>query len=112
MSDLISLDALIRDIDEKIDICKEERKAAIKQRRYNDVYFYSGEISIARRIRRYVNMFAPAVDAVPVVRCKDCANSYHNGREGTRTCRKFRRVVGVNSYCSCGIREEEINEAD
>ena len=78
MSDLISRDALIRDISEKIDISKAERAAAIKRGRYDDAYFYSGEVCIARRIRRYVSMFAPTVDAEPVVRCRDC--KYWSGR--------------------------------
>ena len=70
MSDLISRDALIRDISEKIDISKAERAAAIKRGRYDDAYFYSGEVCIARRIRRYVSMFAPTVDAEPVVHAR------------------------------------------
>ena len=78
MSDLISRDVLIRDITEKIDISKAERAAAIKHGRYNDVYFYSGEICIARRIRRYVNMFAPTVDAVPVVHAENVTPTHYS----------------------------------
>lgn len=70
MSDLISKSELIRDLDEKIEISKAERAAAIKRGSYNDVYFYSGEICIARRIKRYANIFAPTVDAEPVVHAR------------------------------------------
>ena len=51
----------------------------------------------------------PAVDAVEVVRCKDCVN---NPRISTKTkgmvwCRKFRSEVRPNDFCSYGERREE-----
>lgn len=49
---------------------------------------------------KIINQF-PAVDAVPVVRCKDCVS--HN------LC-KFEQFQGINGFCSYGERKD--NETD
>lgn len=61
---------------------------------------------------------APTVDAVVVVRCKDCAHStlpseltQRYGKPGTLTCRNRRapcnrRNVGSNDFCSYGEPKE------
>lgn len=60
----------------------------------------------------------PTVDAVPVVRCKDCKHStlpseltQRYGKPGTLTCHNMhapsnRRNVGSNDFCSYGERKE------
>ena len=62
---------------------------------------------------------APTVDAVPVVRCKDCKHStlpsaltQRYGAPGTLTCHNRyspcnRRNVGGEDFCSYGERREE-----
>lgn len=52
---------------------------------------------------------APAVDAVEVVRCRECVK---NPRIGTRTkgmvwCQNFRSEVSPNGFCSYGERRDE-----
>ena len=61
---------------------------------------------------------APTVDAVPVVRCKDCKHStlpseltLRYGKPGTLTCHNRhapsnRRNVGGNDFCSYGVRKD------
>lgn len=63
--------------------------------------------------------FAPTVDAVVVVRCKDCKHStlpseltQRYGKPGTLTCHNRyspcnRRNVGEVDFCSYGERREE-----
>lgn len=50
---------------------------------------------------------APAVDAVPVVRCKDC--KYCNIHEGTPHCIKAfgSAEVALDDYCSYGERKAD-----
>lgn len=62
----------------------------------------------------------PTVDAVPVVRCKDCKHStlpseltQRYGKPGTLTCHNMhapsnRRNVGSNDFCSYGERKEKV----
>ena len=50
----------------------------------------------------------PAVDAVQVVRCRDCKHwNVHqiNGRFTLRRCLKLSRVMGNSSFCSYGERK-------
>ena len=49
---------------------------------------------------------APTIDAVPVVRCRECiygskrcASEYHLG------CAYWAQIVGVDGYCSNGVKE-------
>ena len=53
---------------------------------------------------------APTVDAVPVVRCKDCKWLY--SEMGNYCCRSHRGLVRIceNSFCSYGERKDEVNE--
>lgn len=54
----------------------------------------------------------PAVDAVPVVRCKDCKHSYED--IGGRTCSHgvcVDCIVPDDFFCAYGKREENNNEA-
>lgn len=52
---------------------------------------------------------APTIDAVPVVRCKDCKwwglSEYNTF--GIHVCKKFSGVRGKSDYCSRAERSEE-----
>ena len=50
----------------------------------------------------------PTVDAVPVIRCKDCARSPNNGKARTICPCPMDRYMGDNGYCS----KSEPKEAD
>lgn len=72
----------------------------------------------AMRIAKYI---APTVDAVPVVRCKDCKYFQHDGRTSVFIGGKYvksgwctRRILYDKEYrmppdgfCSCGRRKED-----
>ena len=99
MSDLISRDELLRYVNDRIGRIKEIRDRA-KENGEEDVFAHcNGEITEARRTKRYLYMFAPDVDAIPVVRCKDCKN------RGTPYNCPMRKLVmpfqGAGSYEDC-----------
>ena len=50
----------------------------------------------------------PAVDAVPVVRCKDCkyAQNDYDGFSTTVGCNMLKCATGWHSFCSYGERKE------
>lgn len=52
---------------------------------------------------------APTVDAVPVVRCKDCVywQSGENEAEKWEYCRRHHIDIGPHSFCSHGERRSE-----
>ena len=52
----------------------------------------------------------PTVDAVPVVRCKDCkyAQNDYNGFSTTVGCNMFKCATGWHSFCSYGERKEKV----
>lgn len=54
---------------------------------------------------------APTVDAVEVVRCKDCKNMIVSDK-GFRFCNVWCKINGMgdNGYCNYGERKEEVNE--
>lgn len=54
---------------------------------------------------------APTVDAVPVVRCRECKhhgniNAYTGTRFDFKFCNKFGNVTRENDFCSYGDRKE------
>ena len=58
---------------------------------------------------------APAVDAVEVIRCKDCVFSKYFEESGTRKCRTQQglyRTVTDEDYCSYGERKDNERKAD
>lgn len=69
-----------------------------------------------REICAYVNL-APEVDAMPVVRCKDCErwdddpDTYgaDNGPKGK--CMKSFETMCADDFCSYGERKDEANES-
>lgn len=52
---------------------------------------------------------APTIDAVPVVRCKDCVNSaeYPWRPEDRLWCPVNNRPVCVDDFCNDGVKKEE-----
>ena len=50
----------------------------------------------------------PTVDAVPVVRCKDCKD-WGPGLGGIPICRKTNKPMSPNGFCSIGDRKEAGN---
>lgn len=61
---------------------------------------------------------SPTIDAVPVVRCKDCKGSevFQNDSSGVmaRYCKAFtlKRMVADDDYCSYGERKDNESERD
>ena len=51
----------------------------------------------------------PTVDAVPVIRCKDCKHWYEKYRHGVdmSACKRTIGYFGANDYCSRAERKEE-----
>ena len=52
---------------------------------------------------------APTIDAVPVVRCKDCIYRYKESDEGY-ICGISGDFTGDNEFCNKGKREDKGNE--
>lgn len=70
MSDLVSRDDLLRYVSERIGKIKEIRDSA-KLNGEADVFAHcNGEITEARRMKYHLSMFAPTIDAVPVVHAR------------------------------------------
>ena len=83
-------------------------------RAYADNKAFCGHIELANGILSAVCRIdeAPTIDAVEVVRCKDCANSYVPHEGFARRCRKFNKLVCEMGFCSCGLTEEEYDEIE
>lgn len=116
MADLISRGELLRYVNERIGKIKEIRDSA-KANGEEAVFAHcNGEITEARRTKRYLHMFVPLVDDVLVVRCKECKH-----RGDTYKCPMRRLVLPLDGaghyvdltrddgYCHCGERKEEEN---
>ena len=52
---------------------------------------------------------AQTIDAVPVIRCKDCKHWYEKYRHGVdmSACKRAIGYFGANDYCSMAERKEE-----
>ena len=74
MSDvrLIDANAVVNYIDDCIEESKEEREDAKFRGNDCEASYNAGEIQIARRIKRQINLAIPSIDAVQVVRCREC----------------------------------------
>lgn len=53
----------------------------------------------------------PTVDAVPVVRCKDCAFSQSDGWVCCSSAALMPRRTFPDSFCSDGEKKDEVNES-
>ena len=54
---------------------------------------------------------APTIDAVPVVRCKDCKhwlNDFYGCTEFVGCCAYANYMIGANGYCIYGERKEGV----
>ena len=49
---------------------------------------------------------APTVDAVEVVRCKDCKNYFYSSLSMGMKCRLDGTEWGKDDFCSCGERKD------
>lgn len=83
-----------------------ERKTIFIDGRRRSTFVY-GEVV---RIKDLQN--APTVDAVPVVRCKDCKIAFANpffADYPQLVCRKWANwhIVEPNDFCSCGERKDD-----
>ena len=63
-------------------------------------------LSLVRNIIQNKDI-TPTVDAVEVVRCKDCKYSARGAEFGTIICRVAERKIKPDDYCSYGERREE-----
>lgn len=97
MADLIDRAALLADIDETF---------VFSGRVGSEFAQIRGANKIVDRIKA-----APAVDAVEVVRCKDCKNRYYNEFQGEFCCEAwadgYDTIVRDNDYCSYGERRTD-----
>ena len=91
MTRLIDADALKAQIQREIDIYFDEN---------------GGGIHTAMEARDEID-YAPTVDAVPVIRCKDCIHRYGNICE----CWNFEEVE-LNGFCERARREDEQPSSD
>ena len=91
MSRLIDADVLSERLKNLDDWCRDLRKPGIEQAR-----------SIVHE--------APTVDAVPVVRCKDCVYYENEKHSISRNCIRNGRLTPMlpADYCSYGKRKEDI----
>lgn len=110
---LIDANEVLCFIKDEIEESKNEKNEARARDSESDVAYNSGEIQEARRIKRHI-LNAPTVDAVPVVRCRECVCSsvcddqlicsriadvmdgYYRGTA---------EVVKPDDYCSHGVRQ-------
>jgi len=59
--------------------------------------------------------YAPTIDAVPVVRCRECrywVGDFPGATEHVKRCELAGYMVGENGYCVYGERREDSNETD
>ena len=101
MSDLISRSALngirvvhlTKQIPEWYSLTEEEKNRLIR----------------ITRIHKEIISNAPAVDAVPVVLCKDCKHSvgFRWGKDDTGICLYDGSLVGKLAFCSNGKRRDD-----
>ena len=74
-----------------------EKVIMVSQNAYDEV------MKLMRMIRE-----APEVDAVPVVRCKDCLwGKWNNALWNSIYCESIGMDRDLNDYCSMGERKEE-----
>ena len=71
----------------------------------DDIPCYYGSSCCTEEVEEWLND-APTIDAVPVVRCKDCRAMYTVGH-GYRWCKVWERMLlmGEDGFCSYGERK-------
>ena len=71
----------------------------------NLAFDFDDDVELEVAVVHYGINHAPTVDAVPVVRCKDCKHKYQH--EGAWLCRFGVLMQGENGYCSYGEKVTE-----
>lgn len=68
----------------------------------------SNRISEDHAVKKIIDEM-PTVDAVPVIRCRDCKHWYEKYRHGVdmSACKRAIGYFGANDYCSRAERKEE-----
>ena len=85
--------------------------AVVTIQTYDDMYEEWGTETMA--VAKAMDKFSdegcpPTIDAVEVVRCRDCKeNPTYIRAKGMVWCRKFRTDVHRNGFCSYGERKEQ-----
>lgn len=104
MSRLIDADVMIEYLRKQLcDNCSEETKE-----KWCDICDYAYLIDEMKKV--------PTVDAVEIVRCKDCINFYDKDNEGWGRCREhdsYGKDGGLwheESFCDWAEREDEVTE--
>ena len=69
---------------------------------------HNGDIISSEEVEQAI-VDAPSVDAVPVVRCKDCGYSFRNNGHEKDACpiRDANIWLGENGFCSLGKRRAD-----
>ena len=90
---LIDADAFL------LDSIKENRFVIYKEDALNNVFVVNTVYDdLAKALQS-----APAVDAVRVIRCKDCKHHY-DSKFGYVVCIWFAKIVRADGYCSYGCK--------
>jgi hypothetical protein len=67
--------------------------------------YYTGDIICGmRRVVYYATTYAPTIDAVPVIRCKDC-KYYRKYADGRYDCDNLYGIDDPHKYCFCSRAE-------
>lgn len=109
-TDLISRSAVLEILSNEFDMAAEERAESDNEK---DRAFNAGEINCARRSTRKVKEL-PAIDAVPVVRCKDCKYWKPCQSENRKFCVAigYGYMTNPDGYCHMGARMDGESEED
>lgn len=99
---LIDVDNVIFEFNRMLDIADERNARPDQKEEFKTIRTY---IEWAR----YVVECAPIVDAVEVVRCKDCKHycPVYADTMGGRDCLLLKTITKADDYCSYGERREE-----
>lgn len=68
---------------------------------------YDHEKYITARTLKFILDSAPTVEAVPVVRCREC--KYYKAFTNKDWCRMWRKTVKTDDYCSRGKKMDEVS---
>lgn len=101
MGELISRAAAIAEIEEYI-----EEYSDLDENGYHNLKWCAMEEA------RDVLSMLPAVDAVPVVRCKDCKYYHFREKQHEKECELTGYDMGENWYCADGERREANDGVD
>ena len=74
-----------------------------------DCYSCNGVLCRACLVDDFISLLddSPTVDAVEVVRCKDCKNYFYSSFSMGMRCRLDGTEWGKDDFCSCGERKDK-----